>query len=111
MKKTLMIAAAALTLSVAALAPSDAQACGSYGPPPAEQVARSDVYAALDEHGVTRYVVDVGVALFDGRRGEASISYNNGRTLMVGLLHHRGQWVVTRHVPRRSSATRAVAAR
>ena len=109
MKNTLI--AALLTLSFNLLAVGEAQACGDYGPPSAEQSAASDVYTALTQHRVSRYVAGVDVALFDGRHGEATIAYKNGRQLLVGLLKHRGQWVVTRHVPRRQVAMRAVAAR
>lgn len=109
MKTTLIAALFAVSCTV--LAAPDAHACGRYGAPSAQDVAVSDVYAALTQHQVVRYVAGVDVALFDARRGEATIAYNNGRSLLVGLLNHRGRWVVTRHVPRRQPVTRAVAAR
>lgn len=94
MKKTLI--ATALALCLAALTAPDAAACGPYGAQAPEQEARWDVYAALDQHKVTRWVSDVDVALQDGRRGEATIRYKNGKKLVVGLFKYRNRWMVVR---------------
>lgn len=107
MKTTLI--AAALTLSTLALAPSVAHACGPYGPPDPAMEARMDVFAAIHQHGVSRWVSDVEVKLSDSRRGVATIRYKNGRELTVGLLAYQDRWVVVRRPVARAS--RAIARR
>ena len=124
MKKTLF--AAVVALSCAVFAPAEAEACGPYGPPTAEQVATSTVWAAVHRAKLSRYVSLVTVDLTDATRGTATIYYRRGAKRTVRLTKSRGRWVVRsrasrsrpttgrksvqKRAPRRQPVKRAVAA-